>query len=104
MNCRIKATARRIEMSDKLSSPTRRGLLAGAVTVAAAELAMIGSANSQPNKTKRADLPNIRPGANTSFAPLKQIEAGVLNVGYAEAGPASGPVVILLHGWPYDVY
>jgi pimeloyl-ACP methyl ester carboxylesterase len=41
---------------------------------------------------------------NTSFGPLKQIEAGLLNVGYAEAGPASGPPVILLHGWPYDIH
>ncbi len=42
--------------------------------------------------------------ANTSFRSLKQIEAGALNVGYAEDGPAGGPVVILLHGWPYDIY
>jgi pimeloyl-ACP methyl ester carboxylesterase len=42
--------------------------------------------------------------AHTSFAPLKQVEAGLLNVGYAEAGPANGPVVLLLHGWPYDIY
>ncbi|MEU4222797.1 alpha/beta hydrolase [Nonomuraea sp. NPDC026600] len=41
---------------------------------------------------------------NTSFGPLKQIEAGVLNVGYAEAGPAAGPAVVLLHGWPYDIH
>src|ERR1700729_3202917 len=50
------------------------------------------------------NLPNIKPGTSTSFAPLKQINAGLLNVGYAEAGPPGGPPVILLHGWPYDIY
>ena len=41
---------------------------------------------------------------HTSFGPLKQVDAGLLNVAYAEDGPADGPPVILLHGWPYDIY
>jgi pimeloyl-ACP methyl ester carboxylesterase len=41
---------------------------------------------------------------SASFASLKQIDAGALNVGYAEAGPVTGPAVLLLHGWPYDIY
>ena len=51
-----------------------------------------------------ADLPVVKPGTNTSFGSLKQIDAGLLSVGYAEEGPSNGPAVILLHGWPYDIY
>src|SRR2546422_9778563 len=46
----------------------------------------------------------MRNGTNTSFSKLKQIDAGLLNVGYAEAGKSDSPVVMLLHGWPYDIH
>jgi pimeloyl-ACP methyl ester carboxylesterase len=41
---------------------------------------------------------------DTSWGPVKQVEAGLLNVGYAETGPSDGPTVLLLHGWPYDIH
>jgi len=71
------------------------------MAVAATQLGMINPAAAQRTEAK---MPAIKPGTNTSFGPLKQINAGVLNVGYAESGPANGPVVVLLHGWPYDIY
>ena len=46
----------------------------------------------------------MKDGTNTSFGALKQIDAGLLNVGYAEAGKSDGPAVVLLHGWPYDIH
>ena len=46
----------------------------------------------------------IDPGTNTSFGRLKQINAGVLNIGYVESGPAGAHAVLLLHGWPYDIH
>ncbi|WP_457301173.1 alpha/beta fold hydrolase [Phyllobacterium sp. P5_D12] len=83
----------------------RRGLLGiAAATFAAATLIQSVRANAQTGTAKSAALPTIKPGANTSMGPIKQIDAGVLNVGYAEAGPADGYPVILLHGWPYDIY
>src|ERR1044071_4649589 len=53
--------------------------------------------------TAAAGVPKVK-AAQNSFGPLKQIDAGVLNVGYVEAGPPSGAPVILLHGWPYDIH
>jgi pimeloyl-ACP methyl ester carboxylesterase len=41
---------------------------------------------------------------STPFGALKQVDAGLLSVGYAEAGPPGGPAVMLLHGWPYDIH
>jgi len=90
-----------IKKSEGVDLQRRRFFGTAALTLAAAQLSSIGAANAE---TKPAPLPAIKPGTHTSFGSLKQIDAGLLNVGYAEAGPANGPVVLLLHGWPYDVY
>jgi pimeloyl-ACP methyl ester carboxylesterase len=83
---------------------SRRGVFAMAGLSAAATLLARFPLIAQSNERKGAEVPPVKPGTNTSFAPLKQIDAGLLNIGYAEAGRSDGPVVILLHGWPYDVY
>jgi pimeloyl-ACP methyl ester carboxylesterase len=75
-------------MSEEINRDRRRFLMSAAISIAAAELS--GSAAAQSTKK--------------SFATLKQIDAGLLNVGYAEAGPLDGAPVVLLHGWPYDIH
>ena len=72
------------------------------MTIATAQLGT--TPVSQASATRLAGLPSVKPGTNTSFASLKQIDAGLLNVGYAEAGPIGGSPVVLLHGWPYDIH
>jgi pimeloyl-ACP methyl ester carboxylesterase len=84
-------------MPEDIDLPRRRLFGTALMTLAAAPFVSIGPAAAQ---TMAA--PSAPSGAG--FGPLKQIDAGDLNVGYAEAGPADGPVVLLLHGWPYDIY
>jgi pimeloyl-ACP methyl ester carboxylesterase len=91
-------------MSEEIDRDRRRFLGTAVMTLAAAELGMLGSANAQPGKASPAKASTTPPGKPTSLGPLRQIDAGVLNVGYAEAGPAAGPAVLLLHGWPYDIH
>jgi pimeloyl-ACP methyl ester carboxylesterase len=94
----------RNEMSDEIK-PDRRSFLGNAAaTLAAAQFTLSAPVQAQPAKQKGLDTTNFRAGTNTSFASLRQIDAGLLNVAYAEAGPTDGEPVILLHGWPYDIH
>jgi pimeloyl-ACP methyl ester carboxylesterase len=90
-------------MANDLEHDRRRFVGTAALAIAATRLGMIGAAKAQ-SETSQPPVPTIKPGTNTSFASVKQIDAGLLNVGYAEVGPAQGRPVILLHGWPYDIY
>ena len=91
-------------MSEKINRQRRRFLGIAAMTVATTQLDRFSSAIAQLSQTKPAVLSMMRSGTNTSFGPLRQIDAGVLNVRYAEVGPTNGRPVILLHGWPYDIH
>jgi pimeloyl-ACP methyl ester carboxylesterase len=88
-------------MSEKINHNRRRFFGTVAMTIAAAQFGMIDTAAAQSSK---AAAPALKPVRKASFSALKQIDAGLLNVGYAEAGPSGRPAVILLHGWPYDIH
>jgi len=81
-------------MFDEIDEGRRRLLTAGAMSFAAAELGLFTPAPVQATSSI----------STNTFGPLKQIGTDVLNIGYAEAGPATGTPVILLHGWPYDIH
>jgi pimeloyl-ACP methyl ester carboxylesterase len=82
----------------------RRFLGTAAMTLAATQFGLLSSAIAGPAKAKSGSRSRVSLGASASYGPLKQINAGLLNIGYADEGPATGPVVILLHGWPYDIH
>lgn len=76
---------------------------AGAAGTAAASL--VGWARpSSASASGVTPVASVTRGTHTSFGSLKQVDAGLLSIGYAEAGPADGPVVMLLHGFPYDIH
>ena len=82
-------------MPEEINNSRRRFLGSAAASLAIVHLATIGDARAKTDETRLID---------ESFKTIKQIDAGVLNVGYVEAGPADGTPVILLHGWPYDIH
>jgi pimeloyl-ACP methyl ester carboxylesterase len=84
-------------MNEDFKYDRRRFMGTAAMTIAAGQLGMFSSAAESKEESTTST-------SATSFGPLKQIEAGLLNIGYAEAGPANGRPVVLLHGWPYDIY
>jgi hypothetical protein len=78
-------------MCQEFNRDRRRFLSMAGVTIGGARFGAIGAERVQSASTK-------------TFGELKQVNAGILNVGYAEVGPAVGPAVVLLHGWPYDIH
>src|SRR5437868_13219927 len=84
-------------MSDNTGIDRRQFLGAAAMTLAAIRTPL----ENKSSASHSSDA--LMSGHGKWFTDLKQIDAGVLNVGYAEVGPANGPVVLLLHGWPYDI-
>jgi pimeloyl-ACP methyl ester carboxylesterase len=84
--------------TEAIDLPRRRVLGTAAFGLAAMPLLMAAKASAA-----EASSAGTIPRANTGFSPLKQIDAGIMSVGYAEMGPSDGEVVILLHGWPYAI-
>src|SRR5215213_8075132 len=90
--------------SEEINHGRHQFFIAMAMSVAAAQLGLIDSAQAQSRKTKPVEPHTTEPWTRTSFGTLMQFDAGLLNVGYAEAGPAYGPAVFLPHGWPRDIH
>ena len=92
-------------MTSAVDAERRRFFSAAAMTLAATQLDVGAAlAGGQSGTAQGSKPPPVKAGTSNSFAALRQINAGVLSVSYAEAGPAEGPPVLLLHGWPYDIH
>lgn len=88
-------------MTEKINKQRRNISGAAALAVLAIPFGVTGKASAQ---TTGSDTTATIGSGRSTFSAIRQINAGVLNMGYAEEGPSSGPVVILLHGWPYDIH
>lgn len=91
-------------MPERIDHQRRRAFGALAAAVGAARIDIIGTAQAQSAASRAGRPAPALPPTNSSFLPIRQIDAGVLNIGYVETGPATGDAVILLHGWPYDIH
>lgn len=89
-----------------MHTPTRelRRHLTAVAVMAAAMLQPGLQNNALASEADSNPVAPVTVGSHTDLGPLKHVKAGLLNVAYAEVGPADGPVVILLHGWPYDIH
>jgi pimeloyl-ACP methyl ester carboxylesterase len=95
----------KMALQNNTHGKTRRRLV-GSSILAFTLLGALGVAHGQTSATAQptAASAGTRYSAPSPFGPLKHVNAGLLSVAYAETGPADGPVVILLHGWPYDIH
>ncbi|MDN5780444.1 MAG: alpha/beta hydrolase [Luteimonas sp.] len=89
--------------SKMIDKPRHHLLRASILAIVVAQFAILGAVHAQPDQATPTGSTATGSAAHPAFGPLKHIDAGVLDVAYAEQGPANGPVVILLHGWPYDI-
>jgi pimeloyl-ACP methyl ester carboxylesterase len=90
-------------MLAEINHDRRRFLSRSALAVVAAQCGLACD-NTGSRAAEPVGANNGNAAATLSFDSMKHIDAGVLNVAYAEAGPADGKPVILLHGWPYDIH
>jgi pimeloyl-ACP methyl ester carboxylesterase len=91
-------------MSDLINPKRRRFLGATALGLAIAPFGLSSLANAQAAKPAPGEAKRTVASGHTSFKSIKHVKAGVLDVAYAEDGPADGKPILLLHGWPYDIY
>jgi len=91
-------------MTELTDLKRRRFIGTATTTLTAASLGMFSASRARSGETQAPAASANAPGTGPGFRSLKQIHAGLLNVGYAEDGPAHGPAVLLMHGWPYDIH